>query len=107
MSAHAQLSPSSAVRWMTCPGSVALCKDIPDTSSASADEGTMMHTVAAHCLAKGTDASGYIGVRGYDAKGIDVQLVKVRGSMNEARTLCNMANAEISDMGLMPEARSA
>jgi len=62
MSAHAQLSPSSAVRWMTCPGSVALSKDIPDTSSASADEGTMMHTVAAHCLVAGTDASGYIGV---------------------------------------------
>lgn len=62
MSAHAQLSPSSAVRWMTCPGSVALCEGIPDTSSASADEGTMMHTVAAHCLAAGTDAAGYVGV---------------------------------------------
>lgn len=62
MSAHAQLSPSSAARWMTCPGSVALCKDIPDSSSDAASEGTMMHTVAAHCLAANTDASGYIGV---------------------------------------------
>jgi len=62
MSAHAQLSPSSAVRWMTCPGSVALSKDIPDTSSDSASEGTMMHTVAAHCLAANTNAADYIGV---------------------------------------------
>lgn len=44
--AHAQLSPSSAARWMTCPGSVALCKDLPDTSSKYADEGTMAHAVA-------------------------------------------------------------
>lgn len=58
---HAQLSPSSAVRWMTCPGSVALCKDLPDTSSSFADEGTDAHELAAECLESGTDASGYVG----------------------------------------------
>ena len=62
MSAHAQLSPSSAVRWMTCPGSVRMCEGIPDTSSDASLEGTMMHTVASHCLSRGTDAAGYVGV---------------------------------------------
>lgn len=62
MSAHAQLSPSSAVRWMSCPGSVRMCEGIPDTSSDASLEGTMMHTVSAHCLTRGTDAAGYVGV---------------------------------------------
>jgi hypothetical protein len=61
MSVHAVLSPSSAVRWMTCPGSVALSEGIKDTGSANADEGTMMHTISALCLETGTDAAGYIG----------------------------------------------
>jgi hypothetical protein len=59
---HAQLSPSSASRWMTCPGSVALCKDLPDSTSKFAAEGTMMHTVAEECLnAAGINAAMYVG----------------------------------------------
>ncbi len=61
MSVHAVLSPSSAVRWMTCPGSVALSEGIEDTGSDNANEGTMMHTISALCLELGTDAAGYIG----------------------------------------------
>lgn len=44
--AHAILSPSSSKRWMTCPGSVAMCSCIKDTSSSYADEGTCAHWVA-------------------------------------------------------------
>jgi len=61
MSGHAKLSPSSAVRWMTCPGSVTLSEGIEDTGSSNASEGTMMHAFAAQCLETGTDAVGYIG----------------------------------------------
>lgn len=61
MSTHAVLSPSSAVRWMTCPGSVALSEGIEDIGSDNANEGTMMHTISALCLELGTDAAGYIG----------------------------------------------
>lgn len=59
--AHAQLSPSSATRWMTCPGSVALTKDMLDTSSKYADEGTDAHELAAMCLETNTDAVAYLG----------------------------------------------
>lgn len=54
MAAHAELSPSSAARWMACPGSVALSRDIPNTSSAYADEGTAAHELAAKCLTDGS-----------------------------------------------------
>lgn len=53
MSAHAVLSPSGAHRWLTCPGSVALTKGMPDTSSAAADDGTVTHFLAEHALKKG------------------------------------------------------
>ena len=61
MSGHAKLSPSSAARWMTCPGSVTLSEGIEDKSSKNADEGTMMHAFAAKCLETGTDAHSYVG----------------------------------------------
>ena len=62
MSVHAELSPSSAERWMTCPGSVALSKDIKDVGSSNANEGTMMHTISAKCLETGRDAHSYVGI---------------------------------------------
>lgn len=60
MAAHAQLSPSSAARWMACPGSVALSRDIPNNSSAYADEGTAAHELAAKCLTDGSSAQDCI-----------------------------------------------
>ena len=45
MAAHALLSPSAAERWINCPASVFLNKDIPDEGSVYADEGTAAHTV--------------------------------------------------------------
>lgn len=50
MAGHAKLSPSSAERWMTCPGSVALSEGYADRSSAVADEGTAAHELAERIL---------------------------------------------------------
>lgn len=56
------LRPSSAARWLACPGSVCLCHGIPSTSSEYASEGTYAHLVAA-CLLSGipvpTSDNGY------------------------------------------------
>lgn len=49
--AHSKLGASSASRWMTCPGSVALCSQMPEEkSSAYADEGTLAHKLAEFCI---------------------------------------------------------
>lgn len=61
MAKHAVLSPSSAKRWMSCPGSVVLSEGIKDSSSAYADEGTAAHFLAARCLASGENASMHVG----------------------------------------------
>lgn len=61
MAGHAILSPSSAKRWMTCPGSVILSEGIKEESSKFADEGTAAHYLAAVCLRNGHDAAQYMG----------------------------------------------
>lgn len=61
MGKHAILSPSSADRWMTCLGSVALCQGLPDHDSVYAQEGTNYHTLAQVCLESGKDALEYVG----------------------------------------------
>jgi hypothetical protein len=58
---HARLSPSGAVRWMACPGSVVLEADYPDKGSVYADEGTAAHTLASWCLDDKLPAETFIG----------------------------------------------
>ena len=58
--AHARLSPSSAERWMTCPGSVAACEGLEDSGSDYAAEGTAAHEMAEKILT-GTPGGSLIG----------------------------------------------
>lgn len=59
--AHARLSPSSAYRWMACPGSIRMSEGIEDRTSSYAAEGTACHELAAHCLERGFDPQEFLG----------------------------------------------
>lgn len=51
---HARLSPSSAHRWMRCPGSVREEAKYPeDNSSPASIDGTHSHTLLEHCIKAG------------------------------------------------------
>lgn len=51
MSGHAKLSPSSAARYMRCPGSVRESAKYPERPSGpSAIDGTHSHTLLEHCV---------------------------------------------------------
>jgi hypothetical protein len=68
---HAELSASSAERWMTCAGSVALSAGVPNHSSKFAAEGTAAHYIATRCLRHGADPrASFLGktalVEGYE-----------------------------------------
>lgn len=47
---HALLSPSSAEKWLNCPGSLVMEKGIPNQSSKYAEFGTCAHELAALAL---------------------------------------------------------
>lgn len=57
---HATLGPSSAKRWMTCPGSVAAVAAAPvdDTPSEAAAEGTAAHALAEILLRERIELKG-------------------------------------------------
>lgn len=64
--AHAKLSPSSAERWMSCPGSVALNEGKDDNGSSYAAEGTAAHELAEKILRGNlgaAEAKGLVGLR--------------------------------------------
>ena len=61
MAQHAKLSPSSADRWMTCAGSLAMEDGLKDSSSPYADEGTAAHFLGSESLSNNVHPATYIG----------------------------------------------
>lgn len=57
---HAKLSPSSAERWMQCPGSVPLSEGMPERTSEAAEEGTRAHKMAEAILLTGREEKGSV-----------------------------------------------
>lgn len=62
---HADLGASSAHRWINCPGSLNLSRQlgVVSKSSSYAEEGTAAHELAHLCLLRGMDAIEYIDRR--------------------------------------------
>lgn len=63
---HAKLSPSSAEKWMNCPGSISaeqnyISKYGEKPAGVYAEEGTNAHTLGETCLNNGTDPEFYVG----------------------------------------------
>ena len=54
MADHAKLAPSSAYRWMNCPGSIGLSETVPPDHSdnSAADRGTDAHAIAERTINK-------------------------------------------------------
>ena len=58
---HARLSPSSASRWMQCPGSIRECSGIVEEASPYAAEGTAAHALLEYCLQNSLAPESFIG----------------------------------------------
>src|ERR1700741_126047 len=61
---HSSLGAWGAERWMNCPGSVALIRELalPETDEPDyRREGTAMHEAAEHCLTNGLDTWEIVG----------------------------------------------
>jgi hypothetical protein len=61
MSQHAVLAPSGADTWMTCAGSAAMQRGLPDNGNEYSDEGTAAHLLGSECLEKGLEPAAYKG----------------------------------------------
>ncbi len=70
MSAHAQLSPSRAHRWMACPGSIREEAKYPETTGPAAIDGTHTHTLLELCVKDDlVDPNKYVGMALVDHEG--------------------------------------
>jgi hypothetical protein len=85
---HSELGASVASRWMACPGSIRLSREVArPTTTSFAQEGTRAHAVAELCLSKGVEPDIYEGM---DIEGgiVDANMVEfVRVFVGRCRAL--------------------
>ncbi len=60
---HSERGPSAAHRWRPCPGSVRMCRGLPDDAGMEAALGTVFHEFAAITLEFGVDQFQMVGSR--------------------------------------------
>lgn len=61
--AHSPLGPSSAERWLNCPGSVAATAGMPDVDTEYSKEGTLAHEIAYLARLEDVPAATFLGPR--------------------------------------------
>lgn len=72
MAEHAVLGASSAHKWLQCPGSIRMSKDMPNESSVYAREGSAAHEIGEMALRDGKNAIDYLGFKLKDYPEIEV-----------------------------------
>lgn len=73
---HARLSPSSAHRWLACPGSQALEAGLTDEAGDFAREGTAAHELAAMCLTNGDDTDHYLDAVTSNGTAVTLEMIE-------------------------------
>lgn len=61
VSHHSELGASKSYRWLNCPGSVALTREMDSKRGPEAQLGTNAHSVGELCLRNGDDPMDFIG----------------------------------------------
>ena len=101
--AHSPLGASGAERWMNCPGSVNLIKELtlPETDEPSyRAEGTAGHEAAAFCLEKGKDGWEIVGEEFYKLP-IDIEMADaVQAYLDVVRPLMADADKVLVEAGI-------
>lgn len=98
MAEHAKLSPSSAHRWMHCPGSVSLeaALDGAVEYSEAAAEGTVFHSLIEDCLRLGLEPKDFLDeVRVVDGHTIKIDLSMVQHAQDGLDYLSALPEAEL------------
>lgn len=103
MTAHSVISPSSAHRWLRCPGSVALCADMPETSSAYAEEGTKAHDLAARLLVAEQDSARLASEAGDEMLGYVLRYTQAVDAAAQGGVLYVEQRVDLSDALGTPE----
>jgi len=101
---HAFFAPSASHRWIACPTSLNLSKNIPEgLPSVYAHEGIVCHDIAATCLKDSIDVNTYLGTVVEDVTitqelvdGIQVYIDEVKGMAKEIGAKGGKIEHEIS-----------
>jgi hypothetical protein len=95
MTQHAVLGASSSGRWMNCPGSVRMTRDLPDVPTEYAREGTVAHKLMNLALSERLPCMTWLGAS-YDG-------IEINEEMCEAVQPC--VDAVLAILDIDPDAR--
>jgi hypothetical protein len=99
--AHSPLGPSSASRWINCPGSVLLTEGVPDKSSIYAAYGTVAHTVAEKCRQQDRPADAFFDWRmKTEVDGKQVEITVDRAMVDGVNVFLEYVNSIPCDVAL-------